>query len=69
MMDNETIESLLDRLKMDDSIGAFEQQDIDLDLLLEMGEEELKDTLKELKLTIGKQKKICLEIKRLKSRK
>lgn len=69
MMDNETIESLLDRLNMDDSIDAFEQQDIDLDLLLEMGEEELKDTLKELKLTIGKQKKICLEIKRLKSRK
>lgn len=68
-MDNETIESLLDRLNMDDSIDAFEQQDIDLDLLLEMGEEELKDTLKELKLTIGKQKKICLEIKRLKSRK
>lgn len=69
MMDNETIESLLDRLNMDDSIDAFEQQDIDLDLLLEIGEEELKDTLKELKLTIGKQKKICLEIKRLKSRK
>lgn len=70
-MDNETIESILHRLKIDDSIGAFQQQDIDLDLLLEMSEEDLKDTLKEtnLKLTIGKQRKIALEIKKMKSRK
>lgn len=70
-MDNETIESLLHRLNIDDSIDAFKQQDIDLDLLLEMSEDDLKETLQEtkLKLTIGKQKKIILEIKKLKSRK
>lgn len=70
-MDNETIESILHRLKMDDSIGVFQQQDIDSDLLLEMSEEELKETLKEtnLKLTIGKQRKIALDIKKMKSRK
>lgn len=70
-MDNETIESILHRLKMDDSIGAFQQQDIDLDLLLEISEEDLKDTLKEtnLELTIGKQRKIALEIKKMKYRK
>lgn len=70
-MDNETIESLLHRLNIDDSIDAFKQQDIDLDLLLEMSEDDLKETLQDtkLKLTIGKQKKIILEIKKLKSRK
>lgn len=44
IMDNETIESLLHRLKIDDSIDAFKQQDIDLDLLLEISEEDLKET-------------------------
>lgn len=70
-MDNETIESLLHRLNIDDSIDAFKQQDIDLDLLLELSEDDLKETLQDtkLKLTIGKQKKIILEIKKLKSRK
>lgn len=70
-MDNETIESLLHRLNIDDSIDAFKQQDIDVDLLLEISEDDLKETLQEtkLKLTIGKQKKIILEIKKLKSRK
>lgn len=71
IMDNETIESFLHRLKMEDCIDAFRQQDIDLDLLLELSEDELKETLKErkLKLTIGKEKKIYLEIKKMKSRK
>lgn len=67
IMDNETIESLLHRLKIDDSIDAFKQQDIDLDLLLEISEDDLKETLQEtkLKLTIGKQMKINLEIKKI----
>lgn len=66
-MDNETIESFLHRLNMDDSIDAFKQQDIDLDLLLEISEDDLKETLQEtkLKLTIGKQMKINLEIKKI----
>lgn len=67
-MDKETIESLFYRLKMEDSLGAFKAQDIDLDLLLELSEEDLKDTLKEMKLTIGKQRKVCLEVKNLKTR-
>lgn len=68
-MDNETIESFLHRLNMDDSTYAFKQQDIDLDLLLELNENELKETLNELELTIGKKRKICLEVKKLKSSK
>lgn len=67
-MDNETIESFLHRLNLDDSTDAFKQQDIDLDLLLELDEDALKETLKELELTIGKKRKICLELKKLKSR-
>lgn len=70
-MDNESIESLLHRLKMDDSIAAFEQEDVDVDLLLELSEEDVKEILKETKLnlTIGKQRKLNLEIKKIKSRK
>lgn len=67
-MDKETIESLFYGLKMGDSLDAFKAQDIDLDLLLELSEEDLKDTLKEMKLTIGKQRKVCLGVKKLKSR-
>lgn len=68
-MDTETIESFLHQLNMDDSIDAFKKQDIDLDLLQKLSEEDLRDTLKEMKLTIGKQKKLLLEIRNLKFRK
>lgn len=68
-MDDETIESLLHRLNMDDSIDAFKEQDIDLELLLALSKEDLKDVLKEMKLTLGKQIKIFIEITNLKSRK
>lgn len=68
-MDKETLESLLHRLQIDDCIDAFKEEDIDLDLLLELSEEELKDILVEMKFTIGKRLKISSGIKNFKSRK
>lgn len=68
-MDKETLESLLHRLQIDDCIYAFKEEDIDLDLLLELSEEELKDILVEMKFTIGKRLKILSGIKNFKSRK
>lgn len=68
-MEKETIESFLHRLNLDDSIEAFEEQDLDLDLLQRMSEGDLTWILKEMKLTLGKQTKIFLEIKDMKSSK
>lgn len=69
IMDTETIESLLHRLQIDDCIDAFKEEDINLDLLLELSEKELKDVLVEMKFTIGKRLKILSGIKNLQSRK
>lgn len=66
-MEKEDIESFLHRLGMDDDLEAFKSEDIDLDLLEELSDADLKTTLKDLNLTIGKQLKISKEIKALKS--
>lgn len=68
-MEKETIESFLLRLGMGDKIEKFGEEDIDLDLLLGMSEAELAESLKEMKLTIGKQMKIRKEIKDMNSSK
>lgn len=68
-MDKETIQSFLHRLGLDDKLGKFEEEDITLDLLLDLSETHLAETLKELKLTIGNQIKIRKEIKEMNSRK
>lgn len=68
-MKNETVESLLHRHRMDNFIVAFREHDIDLNLLLELSESDLKDTLRDMNLPIGTRHKIKLEIKAMKSRK
>lgn len=68
-MDKETIQSFLHRLGLDDKLGKFEEEDITLDLLLDLSETHLAETLKEMKLTIGNQIKIRKEIKEMNSRK
>lgn len=52
-MEKENIESFLHRLRMDDELDAFKREDLDLDLLKELSEADLKTTLKDLNLTIG----------------
>lgn len=68
-MEKETLESFLRRLKIDVSIDVFKKEDIDLDCLKSLSEEDLQETLKEVKLSIGNRIKICSEIKALKSQK
>lgn len=68
-MENETMESFLNRIKMDNWVEKFKEQNIELYLLLKSDEKDLKEILKELNLTIGHQWKIIQEIKVLKSRK
>lgn len=67
-MEKETIESLLHRLELGDCTKTFIEQDLDLKLLLELSEDDLNDTLGNIKLTQGKKKKINQEIKAMKSR-
>lgn len=54
---------------MDDCKEAFNDNGIDLNLLLEMNESELRVTLRHMKLSIGTQFRMCKEIKAMKSRK
>lgn len=68
-MENETTESFLNRIKMDNWVKKFKEQNIELYLLLKSDDKDLKEILKELNLTIGHQWKIIQEIKVLKSRK
>lgn len=67
-MEKETIESLLHQLELGDCTKTFIEQDLDLKLLLELSEDDLNDTLGNIKLTQGKKKKINQEIKAMKSR-
>lgn len=68
-MDMETIQSFLRRLGLDDEVEKFEEEDITLDLLLDLSEKDLAETLKEMNLKIGKQMRIRKEIRDLNSRK
>lgn len=68
-MGEETIESLLHRLGMDECSRNFREEELDLALLLDLDEEDLKETLEKLNLSMGKVLKISKEIKGIKSRK
>lgn len=68
-MKNETIESVLHRLGIDNCKEAFNDNGIDLNLLLEMNESELRVTLRHMKLPLGIQLRMCHEINAMKSRK
>lgn len=65
----ETIQSFLSRLGLDDEVEKFEEEDITLDLLQDLSEKDLAETLKEMNLKIGKQMRIRKEIRDLNSRK
>lgn len=68
-MEKETVESLLHRLELGDCIEPFIKQDLNLNLLLELSEHDLNDTLGKIELTQGKKMKIHREIKDMKLRK
>lgn len=58
-MAEESLESFLEKLGLEDTIYTFKKEDIDLDLLQTMTLEELKET----GLSLGKRKKILNALK------
>lgn len=68
-MEKDTIQSFLHRLGLDDVAEKFEEEDITLDLLLDLSEKDLAETLKEMNLKLGKQMRIRTEIRDMNSRK
>lgn len=68
-MEKESAESLLHRLGMDDCKKEFQKQELSVALLLQLSENDLNKALEKMNLTLGKQIKICQEIKVMKSRK
>lgn len=68
-MEKESLESLLHQLKMDDEIDAFRRESLDLEILKEMTESQLKETLIEMQLNAGKRWKLNKAITNIKSSK
>lgn len=68
-MDKDTIQSFLHRLGLNDVAEKFEEEEITLDLLLDLSEKDLAETLKEMNLKLGKQMRIRKEIGDMNSRK
>lgn len=69
VMERETIVSFLNRLGLSDEVDAFRKQDVNLNVLLQLDETLLVETLHEMNLTLGKRMVIRNEIKIMKSRK
>lgn len=66
-MENETIESFLKSLGLDNLITKFKNNDIDLGLLMDLSETGLREISDEIDLSIGHRFKIASEIKRIKA--
>lgn len=67
-MESETIETFLRSLGLDNLITSFKEHDIDVDLLMDLSDEELKDLLmNEMKVTTGNRYRIIKGIQNLKA--
>lgn len=66
-MEIETIETLLQSLQLDKLITLFNENDIDLKLLMELSETELKTLLTEINLSLGKRYKIAKRLQKIKA--
>lgn len=65
-MESETIETFLRSLGLDNLITSFKEHDIDVDLLMDLSDEELKDLLmNEMKVTTGNRYRITKGIQNL----
>lgn len=68
-MEKKSIESILRQLGMEERIDDFEKESLDLELLKEMSDSDLKDTLKEMKFNIGSRMKLMKAITSMKTSK
>ena len=66
-MEEESIETFLKRLKLESYIKHFRENMVPLNLLKELPEDLLKETLKELELPIGVRMAIAKEMRCLKA--
>lgn len=66
-MESATIETFLQRLGLERLITLFKDNDVDLETLLNSSDEDVKDLLTELNVTIGNRLKIINEIHKLKA--
>ena len=65
-MERETIETLLEKLSLEEFTNNFTDQQLDLEFLIEISEDELKETLLELNLPVGPRRKIFKALTSLK---
>lgn len=66
-MESDTIETFLQSLHLDKLITLFEENDIDLGLLMDLSETELMGLLTDINLTHGNRYKIATKIKKIKA--
>lgn len=64
--DLKTIETFLQSLGLENLVTPFKQNDIDLELLMELSDNELKEILIELNITIGNRCRIMRKIQKMK---
>lgn len=67
-MEKEPIESILQSLELDSCVEAFKSNELTLELLTSLSNKELKETLSELNLPLGKRIKIIKKIQEIKVR-
>lgn len=65
--ETETIETILKSLGLEDLISSFHEADIDIELLMDASDEEVKDLLTEIQVTPGNRLRITKQINRLKA--
>lgn len=64
--DLETIETFLQSLGLENLVTPFKQNDIDMELLMDLSDNELKEMLIELNITIGNRCRIMRKIQKMK---
>lgn len=63
----ETIETILQSLGLEHLISSFHEADIDIELLMDASDEEVKGVLTEIQVTPGNRLRITKQINRLKA--
>lgn len=66
-MESKTIETLLQSLQLNKLITLFNENDIDLALVAELSETELKELMTEMKLSLGNRYKISKRVQKIKA--
>lgn len=66
-MEIETMETFLHNLQLDKLITLFNENEIDLELLMELSEKELNNLLTEVNVSMGNRYKIVKRLQKIKA--